>query len=45
MEGKNENRKTTKKCRLEVEEDLNIMRIKDKQLMVRDLRECGRISL
>jgi len=34
-----------KRCRYEVEEDLNIAGIRNKQVMVTDLRECGRISL
>jgi hypothetical protein len=34
-----------KRCRFEVEKDLNVMGIRNKQVMVRDLRECRRISL
>jgi len=34
-----------KRCRFEVEEDLNIAGIRNKQVMARDLRECRRISL
>jgi hypothetical protein len=45
MEGRRKNGRPRKRCRFEVEGDLNIMGIKNKQVMVRDLRECRRISL
>lgn len=45
MEGKRKIGRPSKRCRFEFEEDLNIMGIKNKQVKVRDLRECRRISL
>jgi hypothetical protein len=45
MEGKRKIGRPCKRCIFEVEKDLNIMGIRNKQVKVRDLRECRRISL
>jgi hypothetical protein len=45
IEGKRKIGRPRKRCGVEVEEDLNIMGIKNKRVMVRDLRESRRISL